>query len=121
MIKQLHKWQERLFDLFIYSSYFLIIISSLGLSQTAPKYLQSLDYYVRIYICLFLIWRFNPFRTYYEFTNLDRKIAFSAGLFILTTTALNNYFVDVKETAKKIINNKETITKDNTFNNNLFV
>lgn len=88
---QLHKWQERLFDIFIYISYLLIIISSLGLSQSAPKYLQSLDYYVRIYICLFLMWRFNPLRTHYEFTDLDRKIAFSAGAFILTTTALNQY------------------------------
>lgn len=91
---QLHKWQERLFDIFIYVSYFLIIISSLGLSQSAPKYLQSLDYYIRVYICLFLMWRFNPFRTHYEFTDLDRKIAFSAGAFILTTTTLNQY-IDV--------------------------
>jgi hypothetical protein len=103
MIKTLHKWQERLFDLFIYSSYILIIISSLGLSQNAPKYLQYLDYYVRIYICLFLIWRFNPFRRYYEFTNLDRKIAFSAGLFILTTTALNKYLDDIKQIPKTLL------------------
>lgn len=100
MIKQLHKWQERIFNVFIYTSYFLIIISALGLSQSAPKYLQSLDYYVRIYICLFLIWRFNPLRTHYEFTNLDRKIAFSAGVFILTTTALNQYLDDIKDKVK---------------------
>ena len=37
------------------------------------------------------MWRFNPLRTHYEFTDLDRKIAFSAGAFILTTTALNQY------------------------------
>lgn len=91
MRKQLHKWQERFFNIFIYLSYILIILSSLGFSQSVPKYLLSLDYYVRIYICLFLIWRFNPLRSNYEFTNLDRKIAFSAGLFILTTTALNQY------------------------------
>jgi len=89
--RQLHKWQENLFNIIIYVTYFLVIISSLGLSESAPKYLQSLDYYVRIYICLFLMWRFNPLRTHYEFTDLDRKIAFSAGAFILTTTALNQY------------------------------
>jgi hypothetical protein len=80
-----------MFNIIIYITYFLLILSSLGLSQSAPKYLNSLDYYVRIYICLFLIWRFNPLRTHYEFTDLDRKIAFSAGVFILTTTALNQY------------------------------
>ena len=105
MGKQLHKFQERVFDFFILISYILIIISAFGLSQSAPKYLQTLDYYVRIYICLFLIWRFNPFRTYYEFTDLDRKIAFSAGAFILTTTALNQYLNYIKEETKKIIVN----------------
>jgi hypothetical protein len=99
----LHKYQERIFDLIIYTSYFLIIISSLGLSESAPKYLSSLDYYIRVYICLFLIWRFNPLRMNYEFTDLDRKIAFSAGVFILTTTALNQYLEDFKTSIKKYI------------------
>jgi hypothetical protein len=99
----LHKYQERLFDLIIFASYFLIIISFFGISETAPKYLDNLDYYVRVYICLFLIWRFNPLRTHYEFTDLDRKIAFSAGVFILTTTALNQYLEDFKTSIKKYI------------------
>jgi hypothetical protein len=107
MIKhQLHKYQENLFNIVIFLSYALIILSSLGLSKLAPKYLEILDYYVRIYICLFLIWRFNPFRTYYEFTDLDRKIAFSAGAFILTTTILNQYLISIKDKAKNIIQNK---------------
>lgn len=100
MKKTLYNFQNRLFTIFIYISYFLIIISALGLSQSAPQFLKSLDYYVRIYICLFLIWRFNPLRGRYEFTDLDRKIAFSAGLFILTTTALNQYLDDVKNKIK---------------------
>ena len=98
----LHKYQERIFDLIIYATYILIIISALGISESAPKYLTDLDYYVRVYICLFLMWRFNPFRTHYEFTDLDRKIAFSAGAFILTTTALNQYLVDFKDKIKKL-------------------
>jgi len=98
----LHKYQERLFDLIIYVSYLLIIISSLGISESAPKYLSDLDYYVRVYICLFLICRFNPFRSRYEFTDLDRKIAFSAGVFILTTTTLNQYLVDIKDKVKNL-------------------
>lgn len=98
----LHKYQERLYDSIIYVSYLLIIISALGLSESAPKYLTDLDYYIRVYICLFLIWRFNPLRINYEFTDLDRKIAFSAGVFILTTTALNQYLEDFKDKIKQI-------------------
>ena len=101
-MNKLHIWQEKLFNLFIYISYILIILSAFGLSETAPKYLQYFDYYVRIYICLFLIWRFNPFRIHYEFTDLDRKIAFSAGVFILTTTALNQYVEQIKSILQNI-------------------
>jgi hypothetical protein len=104
-MNKLHIWQEKLFNLFIIISYILIILSAFGLSQTAPKYLKYFDYYVRIYICLFLIWRFNPFRMYYEFTDLDRKIAFSAGVFILTTTFLNQYVEEVKSILQNIYKN----------------
>ena len=98
---KIHEFQEYFFNLFIILSYILIILSMTGLFQTAPKYLETMDYYVRIYICLFLIWRFNPFRSSYEFTDLDRKIAFSAGVFILTTTALNEYLTDIKNVIKQ--------------------
>ena len=49
------------------------------------------------------MWRFNPLREKPEFTELDRKIAFSAGVFILTTTALNQYIVQFKEIIKTMI------------------
>ena len=101
---QLHRLQEILFNIFIVITYLLIIISSFGLSDSAQKYLKLLDYYIRIYVCLFLMWRFNPLRSSYEFTDLDRKIAFSAGVFILTTTALNRYLDDFKSKIQKFIN-----------------
>ena len=103
--KILHKIQDKFFDVFIIISWLLIIISTLGLSQQAPKFLEDLDYYIRIYICLYLMWRFNPFRKYYEFTNLGRKIAFSAGLFILTSTTLNRYILKAQTIFKNVINN----------------
>jgi hypothetical protein len=90
--KFLHNIQDQLFNLFIFISWSLIIISAFGFSDT-PKYFSNLNYYVSIYICLFLMWRFHPFKSHYEFTNLDRKIAFSAGLFIFTTSALNQYLL----------------------------
>lgn len=95
--EKLHKYQERFFDISIKLTYIMLLFSIMGLSGAAPKYFNIFEYYLRIYICLFLIWRFNPFRTYYEFTNLDRKISFSAGLFILTTTVLNEFITKFKK------------------------
>lgn len=91
------KWQEHAFNIIVYISYFLIVVSSLGFSNTAPKYLSYLDYYMRIYVCVFLIWRFNPLRSRKKFTSLDCKIAFSAGMFILTTTFLHEYLNRIKQ------------------------
>ena len=102
--KDLHNIQTHFFNLFIFISWTLIIISGLGLSHISPQFLEQLDYYIRIYVCLFLMWRFHPFRSHYEFTDLDRKIAFSAGLFILTTTTLNEYLLDFEKNFKQYFN-----------------
>ena len=82
-------FQEKTFDFVITIAFILLIVTLFGFSQKAPEYLSTLDYYLKIYICLFLIWRFNPFRSKFQFTSLDAKISFNAGLFILASTALN--------------------------------
>lgn len=102
--KDLHNIQTKFFNLFIFISWTLIIISGLGLSKISPQFLEQLDYYIRVYICLFLMWRFHPFRSHYEFTDLDRKIAFSAGLFILTTTTLNEYLLNFEKNFRQYFN-----------------
>ena len=78
---------EKLFTWFIRILYVLIIATALGLSVTAPMYLVTAQKFLSIYICLVLIWRFNPLRTY-VFKELDRKIAFHAGIILLTTSVL---------------------------------
>jgi hypothetical protein len=79
--------QEYSFLIFIFLSYLLVSLSILKLSTNADKYSLILDYYVKIYICLYLIIKFNPFvKT--EFTNHDRRVAFSSGLFLLSTTVI---------------------------------
>jgi hypothetical protein len=97
--KKIHRLQSQVFTVIIYLTWILYIAIALGLSASAPQYLDDLQYYVKIYICLFLIYRFNPFRRV-QFTELDSRIAFSAGLFLLATTAigsfLKNYLTQIK-------------------------
>jgi hypothetical protein len=85
------------FDFVIIISYILVFISALGISNSAPGYLKDLNYIISVYICLFLIWRFNPISKLDKFTDLDRKIAFTAGMFILTTTILTNFMSHIKQ------------------------
>ena len=104
--KKLNDIQLNLFMFIIACSYILLISSFFGLSTQAPIYLKTIRYYVQIYICLFLIWRFNPFRKKIKFHDLDRRVAFSAGLFILTTTMLNIYLVQFKDAVQNMVSKR---------------
>lgn len=100
--KDLYKIQDFWFNVFIVTTYSLYILFAVGIFKSAPQYLESLDYYVKIYISLFLLWRFNPFRKIH-FTELDRKISFSAGIFLLTTSAINQVLIKYLDNAKNIV------------------
>jgi len=97
--KDLNKFQLKVFTFTVYLSWILYLSIALGLYANAPEYLDTLHSFVKIYISLFLIYRFNPFR-HVMFTELDTKIAFSSGLFLLGTTAINqilkNYISTIK-------------------------
>jgi hypothetical protein len=92
--------QNRSFDIVILISWILYILIALNISVHAPDYLDDLEFYIKIYISLFLLYRFMPFRKI-KFTDLDRKIAFNAGIFIFTATAigsiLKNYLKQVHD------------------------
>lgn len=81
--------KEEIFTYAIYLSYFLYIIIALGLSRSAPIYLAYLDSVIRLFVSSFLIYQFNPFFSQStEFTDFDRKVAFTAGVFTFTTTII---------------------------------
>ena len=80
--------QHNIFDIFIYITWILYFMVILGLSVNAPEYLNTIQSFMRIYISLFLIYRFNAFRKV-KFTDYDAKISFSAGLFLLGSTAID--------------------------------
>jgi hypothetical protein len=85
---KLHKIQEKMFDITLYTTYVLYFAILFGLSVNAPRYLYILDFFFKLYISLFLIWRFNPFRTV-PFTSLDKKIIYNAAIFLLIITITN--------------------------------
>ena len=88
----LHTFQLKAFQVILYLTWLLYFVIAFGLSANAPQYLNDMQYYVKIYVSLFLILRFNPFRRI-KFTELDAKIAFSAGIFLITTTAIDKILI----------------------------
>lgn len=99
--KHITSIQNTIFNYILILSYILYFLIFFGLSKVAPEYLIKLQYWTKIYISLFLIFRFNFFRKV-EFIDLDRKVAFSAGIFLLTTTIFDQ-FIKYVPFAEKII------------------
>jgi hypothetical protein len=100
-IHKIHIIHENAYNFIIYFTYFLYFAIALGISAAAPKYLDLVNYYTKIYVSIFLILRFNPF-TRIKFTRLDKKIAFNAGIFVLLSTfpiyqTAMNYLTNIKK------------------------
>jgi hypothetical protein len=85
----LYEFQHAMFNYVVYLTYFLYILIALGLSASAPRYLDDLLFYTKLYISVFLVYRFNPY-TLVKFTPLDAKIAYNAGLFLLFSVAVDS-------------------------------
>jgi hypothetical protein len=104
-IENIFIYQEKIWDWVFYFSYFLYFLFVIGFANNAPEYLIPLNYYVQIYVSLFLIIRFNPFSKV-KFTELDKKIAFTGGLFIISTSILNKSVLDYVSEARSLIQSK---------------
>jgi hypothetical protein len=98
-MKDIDKIQHKVLDFVTFFTYFLYILVAFGLSATAPKYLDDLLFYTKIYVSGFLIYRFNPFRRI-KFTSLDAKIGYNAGIFLLATTIINSVLVTYVDSFK---------------------
>ena len=71
----------------IHLTYAIVLI---GFVETEPHYLADIEYYVKVYASIFLIWRFNPYHHTNKFTEVDRRIVYSVALFVLTTSVLKH-------------------------------
>ena len=73
----------------LYVSYIIYFITLLGISQYAPKYLENLQNILKILIKLFLVINYNIFvKKREKLHDIDRKIVFSSGLFLLLSTSI---------------------------------
>ena len=83
---------DKTFDTIWIVIYILYFGIAFGLSTQAPKWLTYLDFIMKVFVSGFLIIRFNPYSRV-VFSPLDKKIAFSAGFFVLATTLANQRII----------------------------
>ena len=89
--KWLYETNNFIFNVGITLVWILIFLSIANFySEKTKTLLTFISYYIKIYVCMFLIIRFNPFYSLFTgkkfvFADLDRRIAYSSGITILTT------------------------------------
>jgi hypothetical protein len=74
-----------------YLLYVLYIIVFIGIVQINPVYIHDLRWIMQVFICTFLIYRFNPLRTH-VLTKYDASIIFSSAIFLLINTGMVEIF-----------------------------
>lgn len=82
MLNEYFQWVG--FDMAIAILYITYIGIYLGIYFVSPEYIVYLRFLIELYVSLFLIYRFNPWKKT-QFTELDKKISYNAGFFLLST------------------------------------
>jgi len=102
-----------------YLFYTIVITAYIGIGYKAPQAMVTFNYYLKVLIGIFLVYRFNSYRKHIKFEEFDRRVAFSAGMFILSTTILSRYFsvfkhADTPAVDDVVIKNENTKDKNKT-------
>lgn len=86
-----------------YIFYILLIITIFTTNQYAPQYLDEINTVIKLFICIFLIYRFNPYFGTDNFDEFDKTIVFDSAFYLLSTTLIINFIEIFKKRFKIII------------------
>jgi hypothetical protein len=89
------------FDMSVLFLHVVSISVAFGVLENEPEYLAAIDYWVKVFMALFLLWRFNPWARI-AFSDFDRRVVFSAGMFLFTVTIVNTYLISYVEKGKTL-------------------
>jgi hypothetical protein len=95
--KDFYKFELKFLDFFSFITKLTIVLFIIGFFQSKPVYIIQFNFFVKIILALFLIYRFNNYRKQkIEFTELDRKVCYSAGIYIILISFLDliNHYTD---------------------------
>lgn len=78
-------------SLFILHLVYLLLL--LGVIQYTPAIVNSLNIFIQVFICVFLIVKFHPFRKH-ELKEFDSTIILGSAIFLLTNLGFAQFFTN---------------------------
>jgi len=91
------------YQIYTTTTYILYVVYALvflGLLSTLPNYLYIWNYIVQIGLCVFIMIRYNPFRTVYKFEKNDEKIIFSVAVLLFINLISVPFIIQYLESLK---------------------
>ena len=89
--ENIYNFEMNVMDFFSMVTKIIVGLYFIGVFKTKPVLFLVVNFVLKIFIACFLIYRFNSYRKYkITFTELDRKAAYSAGVYIFFLS-----FIDV--------------------------
>lgn len=95
------KTYERVFLFSILFIHIVYLALAIGLFKNEPAYLKELDFWLKVFMSVILLWKFNPYDT--NISEFDRNIAFSAGIFLALMTFVDRYLSAYTDRVKSTI------------------
>lgn len=76
------KMSYKIFETSMFILHAIYLLVFLGILSTVPKYIYFWNYFVQLGLCIFLMFRYHPFRKVYKFEKDDEKIIFSVAILL---------------------------------------
>lgn len=98
--------QAFIIDWMGYIIFIIFALLFLGIIQQEPPYLMQFIFIFKVFISLYLILRFNDFNKNIKFSELDRKVSFLAGIYLLLfafADLIQEYMIIIKAFLKPYI------------------
>lgn len=90
--KQLYNFELFFLHLISWITRLTLLLFIVGVFQTKPRGIVEFIFFNKICLALFLIYRFNNYRTNkIIFTELDRKVCYSSGIYIILISFIDYY------------------------------
>ena len=82
--KAIYDFEYNFVVVFSWITKLTVLLFIIGVFENKPSIYLEFNFIVKVCLALFLVYRFNKYRKYkIEFTELDRKICYSSGMYIL--------------------------------------
>ena len=104
------KFNLYLFNIIIIIIYLAYITIFFGIVVIDEKYIRKFSILFQLVICIFLIWRFSPFKQVHVLTKIDTAIIFYCATFLLMNVVAIEVYVSFLQ--GKIIGNQVNTIKN---------